>query len=505
MTQNTLSKLALAGFALALVAGACKRSEGPSRRRGEVSVAQPALATRPVFEGEAFGLVDERAGLRHLGTAVDAKRVYLHLGGRLWIVPRGSSGELRSRPFVSAVNPAWLELLGAVEGGEVTQLVWSESLAEELARVMSAPITDEDEDEDELRGRELLRYRPEDRVALGLADDDLILLTRDSLIRAPISGGAPRITRLDHEPTRAPLDQPPITLSSREGRVLWAGERDDESLILSMGPGDASPRVEHRVAEPRRFRQAAWIGDGEQFVYLATDEDRRKVVRLRDGEALVWLVLHEQNDRIYDDGEQVWALSGDMLWRIDAEGYGLAERFDEAPTFMSAEAGLLTWAYAGTLGRWFSNEAPRPGESGPLEPHRPPAVIAPDASEDLGLLDLLEPQVPMRVRQAKPEVRGEGLDADIVRRIHRAHQSELRRCYASLLERDEQASGTIVVRLEIGPSGTIERVVGEAEATLEDRATRRCVREAIRKWRYPKPRDGATVEVVQSWTFTPAS
>ena len=97
------------------------------------------------------------------------------------------------------------------------------------------------------------------------------------------------------------------------------------------------------------------------------------------------------------------------------------------------------------------------------------------------------------IRQAKAVVRG-SLDKDIVRRIVRAHINEVRYCYTQALEDDINLSGRVTVRFTIGATGNVT-ASSLGTITLPDRSVADCIEKAVKRWKFPKPRDGGVVEV----------
>lgn len=131
-----------------------------------------------------------------------------------------------------------------------------------------------------------------------------------------------------------------------------------------------------------------------------------------------------------------------------------------------------------------------PPAEGPPEPEAKPST------EPLSVVP--------RVRQAKASVEG-SLDADIVRRIVRAHVNEIRACYAQALRENPKANGRIAVRFTIGASGEV--TAAEREATMPQGETLEsiadCAAAATETWRFPHPSGGGTVEVISPYVLDP--
>jgi TonB family protein len=95
------------------------------------------------------------------------------------------------------------------------------------------------------------------------------------------------------------------------------------------------------------------------------------------------------------------------------------------------------------------------------------------------------------------------LDKDIIRRVVRAHLSEIRHCYNQTLVRDPQAHGRVVVEFMIGGTGKVTTaVVGESD--MADAGLGACATQAVRRWSFPRPEGGGNVMVSYPFAFAPA-
>lgn len=107
-----------------------------------------------------------------------------------------------------------------------------------------------------------------------------------------------------------------------------------------------------------------------------------------------------------------------------------------------------------------------------------------------------------QVRPVKHTVEG-NLDADIVRRIVRAHINEIRSCYNAGLAKDETLAGTVTVEFTIGGDGRVKSSNAVDSDAFPDATVVACVVEAVEKWRFPKPTGGGEVEVVYPFVLDP--
>jgi outer membrane biosynthesis protein TonB len=119
---------------------------------------------------------------------------------------------------------------------------------------------------------------------------------------------------------------------------------------------------------------------------------------------------------------------------------------------------------------------------------------------DKGLRDVVAPAelgaVP-RIKQGNATVSG-GLDRDIVRRIVRSHINEVRHCYNLGLVRNTSLRGEITLGFQITADGrvTTSTVSSSTLRGASGKNVGACFEKAVRRWRFPKPIGGGTVDVV---------
>ena len=145
--------------------------------------------------------------------------------------------------------------------------------------------------------------------------------------------------------------------------------------------------------------------------------------------------------------------------------------------------------------------APAPArDAGPDPQSAPPAAPmppAPDPSSD----------VPLTARHFTS---GEGsgargsLDKDLIRQVVRRNQGQVRACYEDVLNRgNAPLAGKVVVNWRIGPDGTVG-TSSLVSSTANHAGLEQCVVEAVRGWRFPKPKGGGVVNVSYPFVFRPA-
>jgi TonB family protein len=94
----------------------------------------------------------------------------------------------------------------------------------------------------------------------------------------------------------------------------------------------------------------------------------------------------------------------------------------------------------------------------------------------------------------------DGLPRDLVAKVIRAHFNEIKFCYERELQHTEGLAGKVGVFFVIGPLGEVleARV---AESTLDNPTVEECMLSRVRRWKFPEPAGGGTVEVNHPWIF----
>jgi Ca-activated chloride channel family protein len=95
------------------------------------------------------------------------------------------------------------------------------------------------------------------------------------------------------------------------------------------------------------------------------------------------------------------------------------------------------------------------------------------------------------VRQAKAEIQG-SLDKDLIRRIVRAHISEVRACYNKGLARDPNLKGRVSIQFMIDGGGKVLSAKVR-EDTLTDKTVGTCIAAAVLRWTFPKPTSSSVI------------
>jgi TonB family protein len=96
-----------------------------------------------------------------------------------------------------------------------------------------------------------------------------------------------------------------------------------------------------------------------------------------------------------------------------------------------------------------------------------------------------------------------GLDREVIARVIQRHQSEIKFCFESELQRDPRLAGKVAVAWTIDPTGAVSEAA-VSESTLGSPAAERCILDRVRRWRFPEPRGGGVVAVTFPWLFKAA-
>ncbi|MBN2493508.1 MAG: TonB family protein [Deltaproteobacteria bacterium] len=87
--------------------------------------------------------------------------------------------------------------------------------------------------------------------------------------------------------------------------------------------------------------------------------------------------------------------------------------------------------------------------------------------------------------------------------VIKAHLKEIQHCWESDLRCCPPLMVKVVVRFQIGPDGAVVEAGIEQDSSASEQLET-CILEAVRSWRFPKPRDGAPVSVSYPFIFRPA-
>ena len=99
-----------------------------------------------------------------------------------------------------------------------------------------------------------------------------------------------------------------------------------------------------------------------------------------------------------------------------------------------------------------------------------------------------------RERRAQPTIEKGALSKSIIRRVIRRHLNEVRYCYQRELQTSQDLYGRLIVKFTIAPNGQVV-TAGVKQSTLGNATVETCITQAVRRWLFPKPKDGGIVMV----------
>ena len=103
------------------------------------------------------------------------------------------------------------------------------------------------------------------------------------------------------------------------------------------------------------------------------------------------------------------------------------------------------------------------------------------------------------VRHEAPETKG-SLDKEIIRRVVRRNESQVRFCYEQGLHSNPDLKGRVEIKFIIAPTGAVQNsVVSKTEVGNQ---VAQCIANAVRRWTFPSPEGGGIVSVTYPWTFS---
>ncbi|MHB8872679.1 MAG: TonB family protein [Myxococcaceae bacterium] len=107
-----------------------------------------------------------------------------------------------------------------------------------------------------------------------------------------------------------------------------------------------------------------------------------------------------------------------------------------------------------------------------------------------------------RVVPGKTTVVG-GLSKDVIAKVIKRHQNEIKFCYEQELQKTPDLSGKVAVLFTIDPTGTVNEA-NVSESSLGSNTAEQCMLARIRRWKFPEPQGGGVVTVTFPWIFKPA-
>jgi TonB family protein len=96
-----------------------------------------------------------------------------------------------------------------------------------------------------------------------------------------------------------------------------------------------------------------------------------------------------------------------------------------------------------------------------------------------------------------------GYDRDLVLKVVKRHQNEIRFCYESELNKAPNLSGKVTVAWTIGATGAVE-TAQIAESGLANEQVESCIVQRVKRWTFPQPEGGQEVAITFPWVFSVA-
>ena len=95
------------------------------------------------------------------------------------------------------------------------------------------------------------------------------------------------------------------------------------------------------------------------------------------------------------------------------------------------------------------------------------------------------------------------LDAAMIKEIVGAHKAEVTFCYEKQLREKPKLAGRVSPTFTIGSTGEVTEV-HFTENTVADSEVGKCISDKIKKWEFPRPPDGESIEISFPWIFQPS-
>lgn len=94
----------------------------------------------------------------------------------------------------------------------------------------------------------------------------------------------------------------------------------------------------------------------------------------------------------------------------------------------------------------------------------------------------------------------QGYDRELILKVVRRHQNEIRFCYESELQKLPELAGKVTVAWIIGPTGSVDSAE-IAESGLGNANVEACIVQKVRRWSFPEPKGGQEVAITFPWVF----
>jgi TonB family protein len=93
-----------------------------------------------------------------------------------------------------------------------------------------------------------------------------------------------------------------------------------------------------------------------------------------------------------------------------------------------------------------------------------------------------------------------GLSRDVINRIIQRHYNEVKYCYEKELTKDPSLYGKVTVSFLIEGSGRVADALVQ-QSTMGNEPVETCIVNHVRRWAFPAPEGGSTVQVTYPYVF----
>lgn len=149
-----------------------------------------------------------------------------------------------------------------------------------------------------------------------------------------------------------------------------------------------------------------------------------------------------------------------------------------------------------------SGQRSRKGDAGATKVAKIKNVKAVKSSGKVGIAKRREKAVKGAAKLGAPEVDGTMSSRDIGK-VFRMNRSAIQRCYEKALKSNPTLKGKIAVTFMINAKGRVE-MVEISDDTMKNSSVSSCIKNLVRRWRFPKPEDGPA-SVTLPFVFSPSN
>ncbi|MFT3709246.1 MAG: AgmX/PglI C-terminal domain-containing protein [Archangium sp.] len=93
-----------------------------------------------------------------------------------------------------------------------------------------------------------------------------------------------------------------------------------------------------------------------------------------------------------------------------------------------------------------------------------------------------------------------GYDRDLVLKVVKRHQNQIRFCYESELNKTPDLAGKVTIAWTIDGTGAVS-IAQVAESGLRNETVENCILQRVKAWKFPEPQGGQEVSITFPWVF----